>query len=276
MDWTAISTIAAQEIKLNARNKWMVTFAGAFGALSLAVSYFGMVTVGAVGIQNFTRTTASLLNLVLYLVPLVSLIMATLSFSGEKGTTELLFSQPISRGDILTGKLAGLFACTAGATCIGFGLAGVVIAARAGSEGSLHYAAFVGLALLLALVFLSLGSMIAILSANRVKAVGTALFLWFFFVVFYDLLAIGATFLFKERTANLFIFFSLFGNPVDLVRVTSLINLGGTTVFGAAGAALLKFMRGATLSNLLMITGLVAWAALPLWISTRHFYRQDA
>jgi Cu-processing system permease protein len=234
-----------------------------------------MVTTGVVGIQNFTRTTASLLNLVLYLVPLLSLIMATLSFSGEKGTTELLLSQPISRAAILSGKLLGLFACTAGATCIGFGISGIVISSQVGGEGSLRYAILVGLSLLLALIFLSLGSMVAILSANRAKAVGTALFLWFFFVVFYDLLAIGGTFLFKEHTANLFIFLSLFGNPVDLVRVSTLINLGGPTLFGAAGAALIRFMGGTMLSNIVMIAGLIGWALLPLTISARHFKRQD-
>jgi len=276
MDWNAISTIAAQEVKLNVRNKWMLTFAGVFGGLSLAVCYFGMVTVATVGVQHFTRTTASLLNLVLYLIPLMALVMATLSFSGEKGTTELLFSQPISRGDMLTGKLTGLFACTAGATCIGFGIAGIVIAVCAGSEGSARYAIFVGLALLLALVFLSLGSMIAILSNNRAKALGTALLLWFFFVIFYDLLAIGVTFLFKERTANMFIFLSLFGNPVDLVRVSSLINLGGTSVFGAAGATLMRFLGATILSNVLLVTGLTAWAAGPAFVSMHHLRRQDA
>lgn len=276
MDWNAISTIAAQEVKVNVRNKWMLLFAALFSALSLAVSYFGMVTVGTVGVQNFTRTTASLLNLVLYLVPLVALVMATLSFSAERGTTELLFSQPISRADILCGKLAGLFACTAGATCFGFGVSGILIAARSGNDGSLRYAIFVGLALLLTLAFLSLGSMIAIVVNNRAKALGTALFLWFFFVIFYDLLVIGMTFLFKERTANAFIFLSLFGNPVDLVRVSGLINLGGTTVFGAAGAALMKFLGGVVLSNVLLIAGLAAWTAGPIVVSMRRLNRQDA
>jgi Cu-processing system permease protein len=276
MDWNSISTIAAQEVKVNLRNKWMLLFAAIFSALSLAVCYFGMVTVGAVGVQNFTRTTASLLNMVLYLVPLVALVMATLSFSGERGTTELLFSQPVSRADILLGKLAGLFACTTGATCFGFGVSGILIAARSGSDGSVRYAIFVGLALLLTLVFLSLGSMIAILVNNRAKALGAALFLWFFFVIFYDLLAIGMTFLFKERTANAFIFLSLFGNPVDLVRVSGLINLGGTTVFGTAGAALMKFLGGVVLSNILLIVGLAAWTAGPIVVSVRRLNRQDA
>lgn len=275
MDRTAIRAIAGQEVMINIRNKWIPMFSAVFGGLSLAVCYFGMVTIGTVGVQNFTRTTASLLNLVLYLVPLAALVLATLSFSGEKGATELLFSQPVARGDILVGKLLGLFLCLAGATCVGFGIAGVFIAARAGSEGSTRYAVFVGLALLLSLAFLSLGSMIAIFFDNKAKALGAALVLWFFFVVFYDLLAIGLTFLFKERTANLFVFLSLFGNPVDLVRVASLMNLGGATLFGAAGAALLKFLGGTALSNLLLIAALVAWTAGPFWVSAWRLRRRD-
>lgn len=275
MDWSAISVVAAQEIKINIRNKWMLMFAAAFATLSLAVCYFGLVTMTTVGVQGFTRTTASLLNLVLYLVPLVSLVMAAISFSGEKGTTELLFSQPISRLDILTGKILGLFSCIAGATCIGFGSAGAVIAARAGGEGSAKFAIFVGLALLLALVFLSLGTMVTILFDDKAKALGASLFLWFFFVIFYDLLAIGMTFLFKERTANVFIFLSLFGNPVDLVRVSSLMNLGGATVFGAAGAALLKFLGGTMWSNLVLVIALVFWGVGPLLVAIRCRSRQD-
>lgn len=275
MDWNAIRTVAGHEMKINIRNKWMLMFAAAFGGVSLTVCYFGLVTVATVGVQGFTRTTASLLNLVLYLVPLVALVMATMSFSGERGASELLFSQPVSRRDVLVGKLVGLFLCIAGATCMGFGSAGAVIAARVGSDGSGRYVIFVALALLLALVFLSVGAMIAILFDDKTRALGAALFLWFFFVIFYDLLVIGMTFLFKERTANVFIFLSLFGNPVDMVRVSSLMNLGGATVFGAAGASLMKFLGGPTSSNLLLLTALGTWALGPLLVANRRLRARD-
>src|SRR5215468_9699057 len=109
MDFYAVRTIARQELVINIRNRWTGIFAVAFGALVLAISYFGMVTVGTTGFQGFARTSASLLNLVLYVVPLVSLIMGTMSFTSEKASSELLFSQPVTRAEILLGKLAGLF-----------------------------------------------------------------------------------------------------------------------------------------------------------------------
>src|SRR6266511_3667919 len=196
MDTHAITTIARQELVINIRNRWTIVFAGVFGVLVLAISYFGLVTGGAVGFQGFARTSASLLNMVLYIIPLVALTMGTLSFTSEKSASELL------------------------------------------------YPAFIGFSLLLALIFLSLSTFISAVCRRKTKAFGVALFVWFFFVLFYDLIVIGATFLFKERTANAFIFGSLFGNPVDMVRVASLMTLNGKDIFGAGGAALLRFLGG--------------------------------
>lgn len=275
MEISTVKTIARQELTINIRNKWTLLFAGVFGVLVLAISYFGLITAGSVGFQGFTRTSASLLNLVLYIIPLVALTMGTLSFTSEKGAGELLFSQPITRGEILLGKLAGLFASIATATIAGFGLAGIVIAVRAGTDGALRYPVFVGLSLLLALVFLVMSALVSALCGRKSKAFGVALFLWFFFVLFYDLIVIGGTFLMKEHAANNFIFASLFGNPVDMVRVASLMALDGKEIFGAAGAALTRALGGEAAGIALLIVGLVAWIVLPFLFSERIIEQQD-
>lgn len=275
MDLHAINTIARQELVINIRNRWTLVFAGVFAALILAISYFGLVTGGVVGFQGFARTSASLLNMVLYIVPLVALVMGTLSFTSEKSASELLFSQPVTRGEILLGKTLGLFVSILTATLVGFGLAGVVIAANAGAQGSLRYPALVAFSLLLALIFLSLSAFISALCRRKSKAFGVALFVWFFFVLFYDLLVIGATFMLNERTANTFIFGSLFGNPVDMVRVASLMTLNGKDIFGAGGAALLRFLGGERWSFALLLVALSFWTAVPLIGAQRLLRRQD-
>jgi Cu-processing system permease protein len=275
MDLRVVSTIASLETKSNIRNKWTLILSVAFGILSLAISYFGLITAGAVGFQGFTRTAASLLNLVLYLIPVVSLSMVTLSLTGERGANELLFSQPVRRSEILLGKVLGLFLSIFTATLFGFGLAGVVIASKTGMSGLMRYLGFIGLAQLLALVFLSLGALVATLAETRAKASGIALFVWFFFVLFYDLLVMGISFLLRERIANQFIFLSLFGNPVDMVRVSGLILMGNVTMFGAAGAGLIKFLGGRLISNLLLIGALLLWAIAPFLIASRSLRKRD-
>ena len=275
MDTHAIRTIARQELIINIRNRWTLVFAAVFGVLVLAISYFGLVTGGSVGFQGFARTSASLLNMVLYIVPLVALVMGTLSFTSETSASELLFSQPVTRGEILLGKFLGLFASIFTATLIGFGLAGIIIAAKAGTEGAWRYPAFVAFSLLLALIFLSLSAFISTICRRKTKAFGIALFAWFFFVLFYDLLVIGGTFLFKERTANTVIFGSLFGNPVDMVRIASLMTLNGKDIFGAGGAALLRFLGGEALGIVVLMIALSLWVVAPLVAAQRLLKQQD-
>lgn len=275
MDFKAILDIGRQEFVINVRNRWTVIFATVFGVLILSVSYFGILAEGFSGMQNFTRTSATLLNLVLYIIPLVALTMGTVSFTGDKGSMELLFSQPLSRGEILIGKWFGVLISIGVSTLMGFTLAGALIIFVSGSEGLLRYAAFVLLSLVLSVVFLSVAVLVATLNGRKSRAFGVALFLWFFFVIFYDMLAIAGTVFLRGPMSNLCIFLSLFGNPVDMVRVAALIILDNITIFGAAGAAMLRFLGGQTISLFLLIAGLMLWVVIPLMLSIRLVRRQD-
>ena len=275
MNFHSIATIARQELTVNIRNRWTMIFAGVFSVLVLAISYFGLVTAGAIGFQGFARTSASLLNLVLYVIPLVALTMGTLSFTSDANANELLYAQPVERVDVMLGKLAGLFASIVTATFVGFGLAGVIIAIHGGTEDVSRYPILIAFSLLLALIFLSLSALISVVCKRKTKAFGLSVFVWFFFVLFYDLLAIGATFLFKERTANTLVFGSLFGNPVDIVRVSCLMLLDGQNIFGSAGASLLKFTGGEATGLAVLVLTLAFWIIAPAGLAHTLMRRQD-
>src|SRR5512145_1028007 len=83
--------------------------------LTLGVAASGYVLSGGRGFQDFARTSASLVELVSLVVPLAALLMGVLALAQERGTAELLYAQPISRGTVLLGKLLGLFAALAAA-----------------------------------------------------------------------------------------------------------------------------------------------------------------
>lgn len=275
MDLTTIYHIARAELVITIRNRWTVIFALVFGGLVVSIAYFGIIAEGYSGLQSFTRTSASLLNLVLYIVPLVSLTMGTLSFTGDKGATELLFSQPLTRSEVILGKLLGLFFSISLSTLIGFTLAGGIIMMGNGPEGVVPYVLFVLLSLALSLVFLGIAVLVATVNRRKSRAFGVSLFLWFFFVLFYDLIALGGTLFLKGSSANMFLFVSLFGNPVDMVRVATLILLDNITIFGAAGAVMLRFLGGQISSVALLVVGLAVWAALPVIVANRLMRRQD-
>lgn len=275
MNPALIRAIARMELLVTVRNRWTLIFALVFGALVVTIAAVGIMAEGFSGVQSFTRTTASLLNLVLYIVPLVALIMGTLSFTGDKGATELLFSQPVARSEVVVGKLLGLLGSMTLSTLTGFAAAGGVILAGNGTEGLWRYLVFVVLSILLSLVFLGIALLASTISRRKARAFGLSLFVWFFFVLFYDLLALGGTLLLSGSAATSLLFFSLFGNPVDMVRVATLIILDNAAIFGAAGAALLRFFGGQTASVLLLAAGLLVWIIVPLVAATRLLHSQD-
>jgi Cu-processing system permease protein len=275
VDFRAIIEIARQELTANIRNRWTVMFAVVFGILVVGVAVVGIRIEGYDGVQNLTRTSASMLNLVLYIVPLIALVMGTLSFTGEKGSAELLFSQPVLRSEVVLGKWLGLLMSLAVSTLTGFFAAGGIILATTGGAGMIRYIGFVLLSLQLATVFLTVAVLVSVLNRRKGRAFGVSLFLWFFFVLFYDLLALGTATIIRGETANMFLFVSLLGNPVDMVRVSALIVLDNETIFGAAGAALIRFFGGEVSSLLYLLSGLCVWTFIPMLASIRLLRTQD-
>jgi ABC-type transport system involved in multi-copper enzyme maturation permease subunit len=133
----------------------------------------------------------------------------------------------------------------------------------------------VGLSLLLAFAFLSLALLVSTLAHRKSRAIGVSLFLWFFFVLFYDLLAIALTLFLRGEGANVAIFLSVFGNPVDMVRVATLIILDNVTIFGAAGAAMLRFLGGTGTAVSAVLSALLIWIFVPVMISCALLRHQD-
>ena len=100
---SAIGQIAWQEFVLNRRNRWVIFFAGLFAVTTTLISYFGMVTSGYAGFQDFVRTAASLANLGGFLIPLFALLLGVFSFLSEREYLEILATQPIPRSRVLLG-----------------------------------------------------------------------------------------------------------------------------------------------------------------------------
>ncbi len=61
--------IAQKELRDALRNRWFLLYTLAFVALSLAFSYLALAGAGIVGFAGFGRTAASLINLVLLIIP---------------------------------------------------------------------------------------------------------------------------------------------------------------------------------------------------------------
>src|SRR3990172_690554 len=124
----AVIAIARKEVRDAVAGRWLILYAAVFAVLALGLSYLGQRNLGGLGFENFSRTTASLLNLCLLLAPLVALSLGAGSIAAERdrGPLTYLLSQPISRLDLLLGKFTGLASPIPLPTIAGFGVAGGV------------------------------------------------------------------------------------------------------------------------------------------------------
>jgi Cu-processing system permease protein len=272
-----IALFARQELVLALRSRWTQIFAAVFGVLAFAVAGAGYVLSGGHGVQDFSRTAVSLVQLVLLLVPLTALVIGVLSLAPERGAAELMFSQPVSRATILLGKLLGLFEALGAAQAVGFGAAGAVVYSQSGADGLGGFLLLVLASLVTTGVFLGLAALLSAGSVGRkrTRALALALVVWFVAVVFLDLLALGAASLLPSGTASRVLMVSAIVNPLAAVRTGTLLAIEGTGAFGAASLALFRFTGGPRGAGVVLGVSLLFWLTAPAALALKRLGRAD-
>lgn len=268
---------AGQELVLALRSRWTQTFAVVFAALALGVAASGYVLSGGAGVQDFSRTAVSLVQLVLLLVPLTALVIGVLTLAAERGAAELVFSQPVSRRTILLGKLLGLFEALAAAQAMGFGAAGVAVFSQSGGDGLGGFLLLVLGSLVLTTVFLAIAAVLAagVGARRRARALALALVVWFVAVILFDVAALGLASLLPSGSASRLLILAVIVNPVDAVRTGTLLGIEGTAAFGAASLAFLRFTKGAGNAAVLLCASLILWVVVPAALAVRRLERAD-
>lgn len=270
---TAVYPIFAKELSDAVRSRWLLTYAAAFAVVALGLA---LLQDGGGGAQGFDRTTASLLNLCLLLVPLLALLVGAGMIAGERerGTLATLLAQPLSSTELLLSKYAGLMVALWMAIALGFGGAGVALALVRPVADLGHYLLFIGLAGALASAMLSVGALISVASTNRVQALSLAVLLWFALVLLYDLVAIGLAVAITSNGEALLLATLL--NPVEAVRILAVLGLEPDLhVLGPMGAYL-RVQFGIAQTTMLLSTATLVWTAMPLAGAALLFRRQDA
>ncbi len=275
MEFAQVATIAGKEFWDRIRNRWVLAVALVFTAFALSIAYFGAAQQGTVGFRSIEVTIASLVSLVIYLIPLIALLLGFDAIVGERerGSLDLLLSMPITRVELLLGKYLGLAAALAFSTVAGFGLVGLVLSAQLDLAALFHYFGFMASSVLLGCAFLSLAVMLSVFAAERTRASGLAIALWFFFVLVFDLLLLGALVLGGGEAGGGWggaaLPYLLLLNPADVFRILNIFSLedvrtlyGLATVFPPALAQ--PWLLGAVMA---------AWIVAPLALAAWRFRR---
>lgn len=271
MDIINIWTIARKELRDALQNKWFLLYTLIFGGLALVLSMTAQPDIAFAKLAGYDRTVTSLVNLVLLFVPLMGLMFGATSLSSDRetGILNTLLAQPVTPGEVLLGKYAGIAAALLSSLILGFGVAGVVLALDGGG-GMNGYALTVGFACLLGLAMLSVGFLISALSRKTSTALGGAIFLWLVFVLIGDLGLIGASIVMELPLETTLLIALL--SPLQEFKMASISTTQASMeVLGPAGLYADDTFGGMFLP--LLLAGLLLWVLIPLGAAQLLFRR---
>ncbi|MCA9832869.1 MAG: ABC transporter permease [Thermomicrobiales bacterium] len=225
MSSRSVLTLTQRELLDALRNRWFIVYAAAFLVLCISLAAMIVNSAGYAGISGFGRTAAGLINLVLFLAPLMGLTLGAQSLSAEReqGTLAYLLAQPVSLGEIFLAKFLGLAIAIAGAIAIGFSISSLAIMYWSGGAGVGIFLRLLPLTLLLGWTTLAIGFVISAVSDKTVSALGIGVVAWLLLVLIGDLGLMGASVAVSISPGMLLTLTIV--NPLESFRIASILQL---------------------------------------------------
>lgn len=241
------------------RSKWMILYTLVLLLASSGLMYFS---------HDETKSIASILNIVLIIIPLVSIIFSSMHFYNSKEFIQMLLTQPVNRNSIFRAEYLGISVSLSS----GF-IAGVIVPLSFYGFTKAHLFLLIS-GVFLSFIFSAIALLFSIMIDEKVKGMGILLFLWLFFSVLYDGLILIIYFTFSDYPLEKFTILMTLLNPVDISRILILLNLDLSALLGFTGATFLKFF-GSMSGIFITIIFLFLWIIFPIFFAYRKFKNKN-
>lgn len=252
----------------------IVAYVVIFSIIGSSMASIGALGLGYVGFRAFTGATSWIINLTVYVVPLVALLLSSLAIVSERerGSMEVLLSMPLSRSEILIGKTLSSLSTVLLATSLGLGITGWFMWNVLSDVDAWIYASVLAYSIPLTSSYISIGTLVSVLTRSRFAALGAAIGIWMFTVIFYELFV--AILVLSLRPAIDVVAYLLALNPAHGVRLLMIRSVDPTLSFmGEAGTYLTRDIGHWFWFSIPIF--LTLWSVIPLAISSIAFSRQD-
>lgn len=229
--------------------------------LALSLSIFNLEDSSAKGVL-------SLLNIVLIIVPMVSILFAAIYVYNSAEFLELLVSQPLKRKTIWLSMFTGLAASLVLSFFIGVGVPVMLY------EFSATGITLILAGIMLTVIFVAIAMLAAVKIRDKARGIGGVILLWLYFSLLFDGLVLFILFQFSDYPMEKAMVGITALNPIDLSRIMVLLKMDVSAMMGYTGAVFKDFFGTAaglfTTSLILLL-----WIAVPCWLSVRKFNHKD-
>ena len=259
-----VLTVLGSQLRNVMRSRWVVGYALLLLGITQLLLQFG---------GSGERALLSLLNVVLLLLPLMSVIFGTLYVYNAREFIEMLLAQPVGRGALYTGIFGGLAIPMVGAFLFAVGLP-LLIQGGGAPDFLRHCLMLLSAGSLLTMVYTALSLCVSVLIEDRARGLGAALMIWLLTAILYDGLVLLVTQVFASYPLEGPLLVLVFLNPIDLARVLLLLTFDNAALMGYTGAVYEKFFHEGV-GTLLAYGMLLLCTAVPLLVGLHWFRRKD-
>lgn len=218
--------------------------------------------------DNTAKGLLTVLNVILFTVPLVSVLFATIYIYNSTEFVELLLSQPVKRKKIWVGLFTGLSLSLVIAFLLGSGIPLLIY-----SPDSVGLMMIV-VGCLISVVFAALAFLSSILTRDKAKGIGISIMIWLYFALIFDGIVLFLLFQFSEYPIENAMVGITALSPIDLARIQILLHLDVSAMMGYTGAIFRNFF-GTTTGLIVSFLLLCLWAFTPFMISLKKFRKKD-
>ncbi len=259
-----IGYVAAREIKIGFRNPWAYSFMALFALFMLSLLLINAQSY----VKGYSGISGTMLNLALYLLPLMALMLGAFSLTGEKeeGNWELLSTYPLGTWAFLSGKYIGLSVVLLVIVALGFGLSGVAGWLLGGGFDFSTYGQLLVFCICLSLFFLGASMLVGTIAKNRWQALTLAVGIWFFAVIAWPSLLIAALGMLPYSVIKPAITVLTFFNPAELTRLFTVVKLGGGSTLGPEYYNWMLWI-GSPWGTPVFLGAMLAWIGIALLIA---------
>ena len=229
--------------------------------LAISLSIFNLEDSSAKGML-------SLLNLVLIIVPLVSILFSAIYVYNSSEFMELLVSQPLKRRTIWLSLFYGLAASLSLAFIVGVGIPVALYA-----PGATGFSMILS-GLMLSVIFVAVAMLAAVRIRDKARGIGAVILLWLYFSLLFDGLVLFILFQFADYPIEKAMVGITALNPIDISRILVLLKMDISAMMGYTGAIFRNFF-GTAAGMICSFFVLLLWAMVPVLISVRSFNRKD-
>jgi len=218
--------------------------------------------------DNTSKGLLSLLNIILIIIPLVSIIFSTIYIYNSAEFIELLVSQPLRRRTIWLSMFTGLALSLSLAFLVGAGIP--ILIYQANTIGFM----MIAMGIMLSVIFVSVAMLATVRTRDKARGIGASILLWLYFSLLFDGLVLFLLFQFADYPLEKPMIGVTALNPVDLGRILILLQMDVSAMMGYTGAIFKDFF-GTWPGVAFSFGSMFAWIILPLWLSKRKFNRKD-